>query len=297
MDQPYFIVVFAHSMHGRLRRVHIPQQFVYLVLGLALLGGFSVFGFVSSYLRMTWKVANYNSLRTEVDSLRSRYAALQSEAKQNKQHLASLQLFANEVSLAYGIKQKLEGPAEISREGRLLPSMSETLEQYDFLKTANLSMAFRQYPRQFQTNVMPNLWPVNGRLLSSYGVREDPFSGRDAFHSGVDLSAITGTPVRAAADGIVLHAEWSGAYGRLVVIDHGHGIQTYYAHLSAFEVVPGQEIRRGNILGRSGATGRVSAPHLHYEVRMGGAPVNPYRYLAQSAIFQSASNTPKDLPF
>jgi murein DD-endopeptidase MepM/ murein hydrolase activator NlpD len=142
---------------------------------------------------------------------------------------------------------------------------------------------------------MPAIWPVNGRLLSHFGDRQDPFSGEGAFHSGVDISASKGTSVRATADGVVEHAEWaSGGYGKLVVIDHGNGIQTWYAHLSGFEVVPGQEIRRGEILGYSGATGRATSPHLHFEVRRKGNPVNPYPYLAKSTLVEPA---PPDLPF
>jgi murein DD-endopeptidase MepM/ murein hydrolase activator NlpD len=123
----------------------------------------------------------------------------------------------------------------------------------------------------------------------------DPFSGEGAFHTGVDLSAPSGTPVHVSADGVVVHAEYSGGYGRLVVVDHGGGIQTYYAHLSKLYVHPGQEVRRGDVVGAVGSTGRVTAPHLHYEVRVGGSPLNPYRYLAKAGVFHQA--TARDLPF
>src|SRR5260370_5065948 len=119
VNQPYFIVVLAHSLHGRLRRVHVPYQFVYVVLALALLGSVSLFGFVSSYVRMTLKVSNYNSLRQEVDNLRARYYRLDKESQKTDQQLASLQMLATEVSVAYGLKRQIEGPAEISKEGRL----------------------------------------------------------------------------------------------------------------------------------------------------------------------------------
>src|SRR5579859_4060350 len=114
MKQQYFILVLAHSLHGRLRRIHIPHQVLYIVLALALIGGFSIFGFVSSYARMAWKVANYNSLKREADALRTRYRNLQSVVSQTNQQLASLEVMANEVSVAYGIKQKLEGPNDIT---------------------------------------------------------------------------------------------------------------------------------------------------------------------------------------
>ena len=295
MKQHYFVVVLAHSLHGRLRRIHIPHQSLYVVLALAMFGGFSLFGMVPSYLRMTWKIANYNSLRTENDTLRNKYQALQRENDQKQEELASLQTMANEITMALGIKRKLEGSDDISDEGPLMPSYKESMEQYNFLKSASYSRIDRTYARAWQKNIVPSLWPLNGRLLSRFGDRQDPFSDEGEFHAGVDISAPMGTPVHAAADGIVYSAEYvGGGYGKMVIIDHGNGMRTRYAHLSAFEVVPGQEIRRGEVIALSGNTGRVTAPHLHYEVRMGGTAVNPYPYLMKSAMLQHVQ---PDLPF
>ncbi len=293
MRQPYFILVLAHSLHGRLRRVHIPYRALYAVLGFLLVASLFAFGIFSSYLRMSWKVANYNSLRTEVETLRSRYQRLQEEASRKDQQLASLQLMASEVSVAFGIKHRLEGPPDISSDSKLVPTYRESLAEYDFLKSANYSMLRRNYVRQWQLNVRPSLWPVYGRLMSTYGGRSDPLSGEGAFHSGVDLEATVGTPVRASADGVVSHAEWGGGYGRLVIIDHGNSMQTYYAHLSRYYVVPGQEVRQGQVIGYSGESGRVTGPHLHYEVRVGGTPINPYPYLTKTSLV----SVKKDLPF
>jgi hypothetical protein len=293
MKQEYFVVVLAHSLRGRLRRIHVPHQAVYVVLALALLGCFSVFGFVASYARMAWKVANYNALKREADGLRTRYQSLQKVVSETNQQLASLQMYAKEVTLAYGIKQKLEGPSDISAEGKLIPSFAESVQDYDFLKSAaKLSLQTRAARLLTPLNGQPSIWPVDGKLmLSSFGNRTDPFSGEGAFHKGVDISSTTGTPVRVTADGIVIYSAFESGYGRLIVVDHGHGVQTYYAHLSKFEVRTGQELRRGEIVGRVGSSGRVTAPHLHYEVRVGGVPQNPYRYLAKAAIFQAPRST------
>ncbi len=293
MKQPYFIVVLAHSLHGRLRRIQVPQRVIYLVLILALFGCFSVFGFVSSYVRMAWKVANYNALRQEIAALRARYERLQTDNRQAKDQLAQLQLFAGEVSMAYGLKQKLEGPSDISAEGKLLPTIQESIEEYDFLRTANLSTYYHRYPRFWQTNNRPSIWPVDGRLESYFGKRQDPFSGEGAFHRGVDISAPRGTPIKAAADGVVLHAGFVNGYGRVVVIDHGSGVQTLYAHMSRSAVVPGQEIRQGEVVGAVGSSGRVTAPHLHYEVRRNGTPQNPTHFINRPRLRQ----TPQYLPF
>ena len=299
MKQEYFVVVLAHSLRGRLRRVHIPHTAVYAVLGLALVGCFSAFGFVASYARMAFKVANYNALKNEADALRSRYQNLQKVVSETNVQMASLQLYAKEVSVAYGIKQKLEGPSDIAAEGKLVPTVAESLNEYNYLVSAEKLSLSNRRARNFSSlggvRAMPSLWPVEGRLMSGFAQRTDPFSGEGAFHKGVDITAPTGTAVRTTADGVVIQAEMvTGGYGRLVIIDHGNGVHTYYAHLSKISVNVGQDVRRGDVVGAVGSSGRTTAPHLHYEVRVGGSPMNPSRYLANSTIFRQ---TPKDIPF
>jgi murein DD-endopeptidase MepM/ murein hydrolase activator NlpD len=294
--QPYFVVVLAHSLHGRLRRIHVPHKVIYAGFVLSVFSFFVMLAFFSSYLRMSWKVAHYNSLRQEVDSLRTKYQELQRVTNQKNEQLATLENFAGEVSVAYGLKRKPGTSSDVVSAANLTPTFRESLSQYNFLQTSTISALYRNYPRQYQLHVRPSMWPVEGRLLSSFGGRTDPFSGEGAIHTGVDLEAAMGTPVRAAADGIIVHADWEGGYGRLIIVDHGNGVQTYYGHLSTFGVVPGQEVRRGDVIARSGASGRVTSPHLHYEVRMGGTPVNPYPYMAKSAAVGTAHEQ-KDLPF
>jgi len=286
MKQEYFVVVLAHSLRGRLRRIHIPHQAVYVILALALLGSISVFGFVASYARMAWKVANYNALRREADALRVRYQNLQKVVNQTDQQLASLEVYANEVSLAYGIKQKLEGPADITAEGKLVPSFSESVQDYDFLRSADALILLSSPGRHLgMVPHVPNLWPVDGRLIGSFGPRTDPFSGEgQEIHKGVDISGAVGTPVHVTADGIVRFADMFSGYGRLVVVDHGGGIETWYGHLSKVYVHTGQEIRRAELIGAVGMSGRVTAPHLHYEVHVNGRPMNPYQYLANASV-------------
>ncbi len=299
MKQDYFIVVLAHSLHGRLRRIHIPQKFVYGVLMLAVFGFMSLIGVVTSYARMALKVSNYNSLRSEADSLRARYVRLQHTVTQTNEQLATLQNFAEQLSMAYGIKQKLEGPADLVSEARLTPTLSETIAEYDYLRRNIVPRTSSRHSRSVlgQQTMVPAGWPVNGRLESGYGVRSDPFSGGGAYHTGLDISSPIGTRVLATADGVVIQAGMSfgfGGYGRLVVVDHGNGYQTYYGHLSRVSVIPGQEIRQGDVVGAVGMSGRTTGPHLHYEVRVGTAPVNPYRFLNKPIAMQAAA---RDFPF
>ena len=131
---------------------------------------------------------------------------------------------------------------------------------------------------------IPSEKPVKtGAFTSGYGVRSDPFQGRAAMHAGIDLSGPVGTPIYATADGTVTVAGWnSGGYGNLVEIDHGRGIQTRYAHLQKILVQDGARVKRGDLIGRMGSTGRSTGSHLHYEVRIDGKAVNPIPFMEAS---------------
>jgi murein DD-endopeptidase MepM/ murein hydrolase activator NlpD len=283
MDQSYFVVD-AESFNGRIRRVHITRKFLAYVLGAIFLGFIFATVLFSSYVRMSWKVAHLDQLQTQFNQLRGRYQELQRVTRQHTEQMAALENLATEVSVSYGINQQASSNNVAARPSAepLTPNAEESIEEYNFLKSANFSRIYHRFAYQWQLHSRPSLWPVNGILSSSFGGRTDPFSGEGAFHTGVDLATASRTPVHVTADGVVLSAGWSGAYGKLVVIDHGNGLETYYAHLSQWLVVPGQEVRLGDVIGLSGATGRVTSPHVHYEVRLSGTPVNPYRYLAKA---------------
>lgn len=127
---------------------------------------------------------------------------------------------------------------------------------------------------------VPSRMPLNdSRLTSGYGDRNHPILRRRARHNGVDLAAPRGTPVYATADGIIEMAQWYSSYGNYVQIGHGGEMETRYAHLSSYTVQPGEQVRMGDLIGYVGSTGRSTGPHLHYEIRVAGAPVNPIPYM------------------
>ena len=128
---------------------------------------------------------------------------------------------------------------------------------------------------------MPSIWPVVGFISSSFGGRSSPFGGGGQFHKGLDISNRMGTPVLAPAQGAVILAARDGAYGNSVEINHGGGIVTKYGHMQRWAVQPGQWVKRGEIIGYIGMSGRTTGPHLHYEVRLNGVPVNPMRYILE----------------
>jgi hypothetical protein len=141
---------------------------------------------------------------------------------------------------------------------------------------------------------IPTLWPIMGPITSSFGQREDPIlgNGEGEFHTGIDISAPNGVPIRATGDGTVQEAQMSNGYGREVVIDHGHGVETVYGHMSGFAVIAGQTVVRGQVIGYVGHSGRTTGSHLHYEVRIRNTPVNPHKYL-QTTLADLGSELPK----
>lgn len=292
-SEPYLVVDLGHSGRGRFKQIQISPKTLYWSISGFVVFLLIAFVFVTSYLQMFWKVSHYNELRSSFDHLRSRYQSLQKEAKQQNQQMASLQNLATEVSVAYGLNQPSSTHAvrDLSNDAPLSPTIHDSMEQFTFLASANLADTYHKFPYRWQQNAVPSIWPLNGLLRSPFGARLDPFSGEGAFHTGMDVSATVGTPVHVTADGVVERTAWTGRYGKLVIIAHPNGMKTYYAHLSQYMVMPGQEVRRGQTVALSGGTGRVSGPHLHYEVRIGTTPVNPYKYMGRPPATLAADTT------
>jgi len=133
--------------------------------------------------------------------------------------------------------------------------------------------------RRLLLESVPSGWPVRGTLSSVFGVRNSPFTETPVFHHGLDIVAQTGVPVLATASGVVVKSGYEALYGNMVVVDHGAGYRSAYCHLSSCGVEEGAFVNRGEELGKVGSTGRSTGPHLHYEVRVNGLPVNPARFL------------------
>ena len=289
MRKRFYILFVTRADDGQLRKIHIPLHYLYVFLVGAAIGVLSLTGIARSYVRMLFKVSQYNQLRVEKEDLKNRYSRLEQVAKERDIQVASLGSLASEVSSLYGLKSDprlVTGASEEVRDAEVNSSM----DQLYALRTSALTGATMTgislgLIRNVTTadwaraNSAPNLWPVEGPVTGSFGERTDPFNGEGAFHSGIDISASVGQAVVAPADGIVLYADFLGGYGRAVMIEHGHGISTRYGHLASFAVSPGQQVHRGDTIGFVGLSGRSTGPHLHYEVRINDTPVNPYKYL------------------
>lgn len=177
-----------------------------------------------------------------------------------------------------------------------LDSKEEVLEHVDISDSGSIDMeALKRQVRATIENVgeirdylhvhrdiymsTPKELPVDGRISSNYGKRKNPMNGTEEFHTGLDIAASSGTPVKATADGIVSFSGWSGGNGYLVVLEHGHAFSTFYAHNKKTAVEVGQKVKRGDVIGYVGTTGSSTGPHVHYEIWKNGRHVNPKQYI------------------
>jgi len=176
------------------------------------------------------------------------------------------------------------------RISTLSPEESEQIRQlhYDLFRLERLSKFEQKSLKELHDTLIsrrdlldstPSIRPAYGYETSGFGYRISPFTGHKQFHEGLDIANRVGTPVIAPANGLVIFTGRKGGFGNLIIIDHGHGITTRFGHLSKILVKVGQHVKRGEKIGEIGNTGRSTGPHLHYEVRLNGVPVNPRRYI------------------
>jgi murein DD-endopeptidase MepM/ murein hydrolase activator NlpD len=152
----------------------------------------------------------------------------------------------------------------------------EPIQQNTAVKVQDIEKMARSVDKLATT---PSIWPANGVVTSGFSWRQSPWGEGNELHQGIDIANSLGTPVVATADGQVVQSEWAGGYGNVVQIDHGNGIATVYGHNSGILVKVGQSVRKGQVISLLGSTGKSTGPHVHYEVRVNGTPVDPVRFL------------------
>ena len=261
---PITIMLIPHS-NRKPFNLKMPYAGIFVSIILCGIGTAYVFSIAIDtfeYNRMKEKVGYYSSQFIEMKATMS--ALKKAEGEFSK-------LFA------LNSKQKVLENMDTSDNGAL---DMEALK-LQIRKTMETVGDIREYLSQQRDLYMatPKGWPIAGNVTSQYGKRQHPRTGEEDFHAGIDISAAPGNPVTATADGIVSFAGWNGGSGNLVVLEHGFGFSTFYAHNKMLAVKVGQRIKKGGIISYVGSTGNSTGPHLHYEVWKNGSPVNPKTFI------------------
>jgi murein DD-endopeptidase MepM/ murein hydrolase activator NlpD len=272
----YNTIIFVPHARARFRKLTISTRFL-TVCAAAVAGLFvAAVAFAWAYLSSASRDREYRQAMADNARLRSSAAELHGRLDGITRQLSDFEARTRRLAIVAGLSDAARGGVG----GPVAPAAS--LAEQTSAVSSRLSLLETEFSKRTELIAeTPTVWPVHGVLNSGFGVRADPFTGAPARHEGLDISTARSEPVLATADGVVVHSGWAGEYGKAIAIQHGDRYETLYGHLEKTLVPAGQRVRRGDRVGLVGSTGRSTAPHLHYEVRVDGHPVNPLEYVLE----------------
>jgi murein DD-endopeptidase MepM/ murein hydrolase activator NlpD len=298
MRSTRYTILIANRKTGAVRRLTLSRRFMVLSLsGMLAVPALMAFGFRGA------SVAEVEALQAANDALTLENASYRDATGELTEQIASLQTALTELGeqaeldpatrraidrLPAVVRARAVGGPTLADFTAATTAAGTPETTFDILRdllgsleNRLVSVKARIEGQQALARATPTIWPVIGRLSSYYGNRKDPFTGGPDFHTGLDIGANQGSPIRATADGTVESAAYNGNYGNAVLLGHGFGISTRFGHLSRYAVRPGQQVKRGDVIGYVGRTGRATSPHLHYEILLNGRPINPLTLLTR----------------
>ena len=300
MDKDYFNILIFGQKTSKTRHLRIHKKTFKVGLYLLAFALLSTIFFFCDYIQVRKKGFELSQLRQETEDQRSKIHFFSSKIEDLEKQLSRLKDFDKKIRIIANLEKGQEttsvmgmgGPSPSDVRERLKTEKDETglVQQMrtdvERLKSEAVSReeSLSELEKLLQTKKemlahTPSIWPVHGWVTSGFGFRTNPFTGLNQMHEGLDISNREGTPVIAPADGIVSATGKDFSYGNVVVVSHGFGITSRFNHLSKILVGAGQKVRRGDKIAEVGTTGKSTGPHLHYEVRVNGIPVNPSRYI------------------
>ncbi|MEA3485746.1 MAG: M23 family metallopeptidase [Candidatus Aerophobetes bacterium] len=301
----FTLMLIPHSK-GRIRRIKTSKFAFSAIIGALVIAIAALAFFINDYRQMKQKVARLYLLEKITQEQREKILSLNEKVKDFNQTMERLRALEDKLRTLAGIGGESTGvkegrlgkggpehysfPEEIapSREYSSSNLIGKIEENFDFLEAQakEREEGFGQieeviYKKKNLFASTPNIFPVQGWITSGYGWRRNPFTGKREFHKAIDISAPWGTPIRAAAKGKIVYAGWDDAYGLKIRISDGYGYYTVYGHLSHILVKRGAWVKKGQIIGRVGSTGRSTGPHLHFEVWRNGKSINPLNLMVE----------------
>ena len=287
MDKRFSTIIFVPHARAKFRKLKVSHRLLFSVVSLVASSLCLSTFFSFQYFTSLSQTHELSKLRNENRELQTANEQFSKSVESLRTQLRTVEDRTRKLAIIAGITT-LDQTSQGGAGGRQNDNAVSNPYRDDVDK-----MSFVSHRLDQQLNVLeqkftaqshllsctPSIAPVRGVLTDGFGGRSDPFTGEPSTHGAIDISSAMGQPVRAPADGTVIKAEWENGYGKVVYISHGYGYATRYGHLSSFNVRAGQKVKRRDVIGFVGSTGRSTGPHLHYEVRLNNNPVNPLEYI------------------
>ena len=287
MNKRYSTIIFVPHARAKFRKLKVSHRLLFSLISIVTSSLCLSTFFSVQYFTSLSQTHELSKLRHENKELQTANEQFGKSVESLRNQLTTVEDRTRKLAIIAGITTLDEasqgGSGGLRNDERTENPYRDDVDKMSF-RSHSLAKDLSELEEKFvaQSRMLsstPSIAPVRGILTDGFGGRSDPFTREPGQHNAIDISSAVGQPIRSPADGIVVKAEWASGYGNVIFISHGYGYSTRYGHLSSFATRPGQRIKRGDIIGYVGSTGRSTGPHLHYEVRVNNNPVNPLEYI------------------
>ena len=287
MNKRYSTIIFVPHARAKFRKLKVSHRLLFSLISIVTSSLCLSTFFSVQYFTSLSQTHELSKLRRENKELQSANEQFGKSVETLRNQLTTVEDRTRKLAIIAGITTLDEasqgGSGGLRNDEMTASPYRDDIDKMSF-RSHNLHKDLGILEQKFTAQSLllsstPSIAPVRGILTDGFGGRSDPFTGEAGQHNAVDISSAVGAPVRSPADGIVVKAEWANGYGNVIYVSHGYGYSTRYGHLSNFAVRAGQRVKRGDVIGHVGSTGRSTGPHLHYEVRVNNNPVNPLEYI------------------
>jgi murein DD-endopeptidase MepM/ murein hydrolase activator NlpD len=287
MDKRFSTIIFVPHARAKFRKLKVSHRLLFSIISLVTSSLCLSTFFSVQYFTSLSQTHELSKLRRENKELQAANEQFGKSVDSLRTQLLTVEDRTRKLAIIAGITTLDEasqgGSGGLRNEEAPGSPFRDDIDKMSF-RSHNLSKDLSLLEQKFtaQSRLLsstPSIAPVRGILTDGFGGRSDPFTGEAGQHNAIDISSAVGQPIRTPADGIVVKAEWANGYGNVIYVSHGYGYSTRYGHLSGYAVKPGARVKRGDVIGYVGSTGRSTGPHLHYEVRVNNNPVNPLEYI------------------
>jgi len=302
MGKKHFTLIVVPDATAKFRQIKVPYYFTrsLIIFGIILILAIPIVSYLMlrSYRGMRRDVIDLSKMRKETRDQRYLIERYERDISELRQTISRLKLVNKKLMLMAGVDSTassqvnfgMGGAIDTDELSNIIQETEETmLQKIDHLtklkeaavdqeELSQRLMEFFQDQKSLLAST-PSIWPVKGWITSGFGRRKSPFTGRKTMHAGIDIATRSGTPIITPADGVVSFSGRKGSFGKVIVIDHGYGYNTFYGHCSSLKKKVGDKVKRGDVVAYVGNTGRSTGPHVHYEVRVNGVATNPMKYI------------------